>query len=66
LKVKKMKEWLILLKMIKCLCCFWTSWYRKEDVRVIVEDNEIEVIARRKVGESVSDYLANRLNSGIE
>ncbi len=40
--------------------------YRKEDVRVIVEDNEIEVIARRKVGESVSDYLANRLNSGIE
>ncbi len=40
--------------------------YRKEDVRVLVEGEEIEVIARRKVGESVPNYLANRLNSGIE
>ena len=40
--------------------------YRKEDVRVVVEGGNIEVIARRKVGESVPGYLANRLNSGIE
>jgi HSP20 family molecular chaperone IbpA len=40
--------------------------YRKEDIRVVVEDGEIEVIARRKTGESVPSYLANRLNNGIE
>lgn len=40
--------------------------YRKEDVRVLIESDEIEVIARRKTSESVPNYLSNRLNSGIE
>jgi len=40
--------------------------YRKEDVRIVVEDGEIEVIARRKTAEGVSGYIAGRLNNGIE
>ncbi|MEN7982472.1 MAG: Hsp20/alpha crystallin family protein [Nanoarchaeota archaeon] len=40
--------------------------YQKEDVRVEVSKNEIKVVARRKVGESVADYLAHKLSNGIE
>ena len=40
--------------------------YRKEDVLVEVSKNEIKIVARRKVGESVVDYLAQKLSQGIE
>jgi HSP20 family molecular chaperone IbpA len=40
--------------------------YRKEDVRVLLEGDNIEIVARRKVSESVPSYLANRFNSGVE
>lgn len=40
--------------------------YRKEDVRVLIEGDEIEVIARRKDPENIPNFLFNRLNSGIE
>ena len=40
--------------------------YRKEDVKVEVTKSDIRVIARRKVGESVADYLAHKLSNGVE
>lgn len=45
---------------------FEMSGYRKEDVRVELTKTEIEVIARRKVGESVVEYLAQKLSAGME
>lgn len=50
----------------KAYVVFDLPGYREEDVRVVIEGNDIEVIARRKVLESVPGYLASRLNSGIE
>jgi HSP20 family molecular chaperone IbpA len=40
--------------------------YKKEDVKVVVSKEEIEVIAKRKVSESIPDYLASKLKSGIQ
>lgn len=40
--------------------------YRKEDVHVDVTKSEIIVVAKRKVGESVASYLAQKLGTGIE
>jgi HSP20 family molecular chaperone IbpA len=40
--------------------------YSKEDVRVNVSKDEIEVVAKKKVGESVADYLVHKLSSGVE
>lgn len=40
--------------------------YRKEDVKVDISKNEIKIIAQRKVGESVAEYLAQKLRSGVE
>lgn len=40
--------------------------YSKEDVNVEISKNEIRVTAKRKVGESVADYLAQKLSRGIE
>lgn len=40
--------------------------YRKEDVHVDVTKSEIRVIAKRKVGESVANYLSQKLSNGIE
>jgi HSP20 family molecular chaperone IbpA len=40
--------------------------YSKEDVEVSVDKAEIEVVAKKKVGESVVPYLAHKLSSGVE
>lgn len=40
--------------------------YTKDNVRVEVTKNEINIIARRKVGESVPNYLSQKLMNGIE
>ena len=40
--------------------------YNKEDVLVEITKGDIEVIAKKKVGESVADYLSHKLSSGVE
>ncbi|MCW8966772.1 MAG: Hsp20 family protein [Candidatus Pacearchaeota archaeon] len=40
--------------------------YRKEDVNVEVSKTEIRVVAKRKVGESVAEYLVQKLSNGVE
>jgi len=40
--------------------------YNKEDVKVDVSKNEIEVIAKKRVGESIADYLKHKLSTGVE
>lgn len=40
--------------------------YRKEDVKIEISRTEIKITARRKVGESVAEYLAQKLSRGIE
>ena len=50
----------------KTFVVFELAGYRKEDVRVVVEDSEIIVVARRKAEESVPGYLSEKLNRGIE
>lgn len=40
--------------------------YRKEDVHVEINKTEIKIIAKRKISESVADYLAHKLSKGVE
>ena len=40
--------------------------YRKEDIKINISKNEIEVIAKRKVEESVPEYLSHKLSRGIQ
>jgi len=40
--------------------------FSKEDVKVDILKTEIHVVARKKVGESVANYLAHKLGNGVE
>ena len=50
----------------KIFLVFELAGYRKEDAKVNVSKNEIEIVVKRKVEESVPDYLAQKLNRGIQ
>ncbi len=40
--------------------------YNKEDVLVDVSKGDIGVVAKKKISESVADYLAHKLSAGVE
>jgi HSP20 family molecular chaperone IbpA len=49
----------------KVFLIFELPGYRKEDAKVDVSGNEISIAVKRKVSESVADYLAQKLNRGV-
>ncbi len=50
----------------KVFLIFELPGYRKEDIKINVEKEKIEVNAKRKVGESAAHYLAQKLHRGVQ